>query len=364
MSIKMEKKIRIGITSEYMDKYNNFMVKGPGLKLLAQIPDVEYEILKAEELPEGLTEEEIVRRQMNYKITEAAIAGFDMIITMWSIWDQSAVLNNDRLLSIHRHGAGYEQVNIGDMTNLGILVCTNSVGVRRPVATATMAFLLALDTRMQLKIKMAREGDWINKRYNEGYGLRNKVLGLVGLGHIGREILKLASPFEMKHIAYDPYISKVQDALNVKLVDMDTLLKEADYLVLCCTLNDTTYHLISTEQLQKMKKTAFLINMSRGPVIDEPALIVALKSKAIRGAGIDVFEKEPTPVDNPLLHMENVIATPHCLGWTEESFMGIWDGIVTQIKSIIDGKMPDGVINKEVWDSPKFKRKLEKMQGR
>ena len=356
--------IRIGITSEYIDKHNRFMVKGPGLKLLDEIPGVSYEIMKPEVYPDGLSEEEIVNRQMNYKITKEAVNGFDMIITMWSVWDKEALAGNDRLLSIHRHGAGYEQVNIPDMTQGNVLVCNNSEGVRRPVATATMAMMLALDTRLCLKMKMAKEGDWINKRYNEGYGLRGKTLGLVGLGHIGREILKLAAPFEMKRIAYDPYLKEADPALDVSLVDFDALLSQADYLVICCTLNETTYRLIGKAQLEKMKSTAFLINMSRGPVIDEAALIQALQNNVIRGAGIDVYEHEPTPTDNPLLHMDNVIATPHCLGWTEESFMGIWDGIVAQVRALTEGRKPKGMINQEVWDKPEFQQKLTKMRER
>jgi phosphoglycerate dehydrogenase-like enzyme len=356
--------IKIGITSEYMDKHNRFMVKGPGLKLLDEIPGVEYEIMKPEVFPDGLSEEESVNRQMNYRIIKEAIEGFDMVITMWSIWDKSAVEGNTQLISIHRHGAGYEQVNIPDMTRANVLVCTNSAGVRRPVATATMALILALDTRMFLKVKMAREGDWINKRYNEGYGLKNKVLSIVGLGHIGKEILKLAAPFEMKRIAYDPYIKDVDESLDVNLVDFETVLKEADYLVICCTLNESTYHLFGTEQLRKMKNTSFLINMSRGSVVDEPALIDALKENVIRGAGIDVYEKEPTPIENPLLHMDNVIATPHCLGWTEESFKGIWNGIVEQVRALVDGKKPDGIVNEEVWNNLKFQEKLKNMRER
>ena len=357
-------RINIGITSEYMDKYDRFMVKGPGLKLLDDIPGVSYKIMEPEVFPEGLTEEELVNRQMNYKVTKEAISGFDIIITMWSLWDKTALEGNDQLLSIHRHGAGYEQVNIPDMTESNVLVCNNSDGIRRPVATAAMTMMLALDTRLQLKIKMAKEGDWINKRYNEGYGLKRKTLGMIGLGHIGREILALAAPFEMKRIAYDPYLKNADPALDVSLVDLDTLLAETDYLIICCTLNDSTYHMINAERLKKMKSTAFLINMSRGPVVDEAALIEALKNDVIRGAGIDVYEQEPTPTDNPLLHMDNVIATPHCLGWTEQSFMGIWDGIISQVRALAEGQKPTGMINPEVWDQPGFQEKLKRMRER
>jgi D-3-phosphoglycerate dehydrogenase len=125
-------------------------------------------------------------------------------------------------------------------------------------------------------------------------------------------------------------------------------------------LNDSTFHLISERQLALMKPTAFLINMARGPVVDEPQLIKALQNGVIRGAGVDVFEQEPTPIDNPLLDMENVIAEPHALGWTDESFMNIWRGILGQISAISAGEIPIGLVNRSTWDSLMFQTKLKR----
>jgi len=141
---------------------------------------------------------------------------------------------------------------------------------------------------------------------------------------------------------------------------MDTVLKESDFLNISCPLNDKTFHLIGEKELRKMKKTAFIINTARGPIIDEKALYKALTEGWIQGAGIDVFEQEPTPPDNPLLKLENVIPTPHSLGWTDEIFINIWNQIMRQISQVIRGEIPEGLVNKEVLNNPKFQAKMKR----
>jgi len=127
-------------------------------------------------------------------------------------------------------------------------------------------------------------------------------------------------------------------------------------------LNQETHHLIDEEKLQKMKQSSFLINIARGPIVDEIALIKALRKKWIQGAGIDVFEKEPIQPDNPLIKMKNVIITPHSLCWTDEFFSVMWRQIFLQISQIIEGNIPSGIVNKEVWGTIKFQEKLKRFK--
>jgi phosphoglycerate dehydrogenase-like enzyme len=141
---------------------------------------------------------------------------------------------------------------------------------------------------------------------------------------------------------------------------METLLRESDFVSLSCPLNEKTFHLIGEKELRAMKKTAFLINTSRGPVVDEGALIKALQEGWILGAAIDVFEKEPTPADNPLLKMDNVIVTPHAIGWTGEVWSGKWDENIAQILALLKGKKPESIVNRDVWETPHFQEKLKK----
>ncbi|MDQ2683917.1 MAG: dehydrogenase, partial [Chloroflexota bacterium] len=164
---------------------------------------------------------------------------------------------------------------------------------------------------------------------------------------------------------FDPYVTQEQaSAINVELVDLDTLLAEADYIVILCKLTDETHHLINTERLAKMKEGAFLINVARGPIVDEVALFTALRSGRIRGAGLDVFEQEPPDPSNPLFTLDNVIVAPHALGWTDETAWGIGSGVVDAILAVREGNVPKTLVNTEVVESPRFQEKLAALKSR
>jgi phosphoglycerate dehydrogenase-like enzyme len=144
---------------------------------------------------------------------------------------------------------------------------------------------------------------------------------------------------------------------------MDTVLAESDFLNISVPLSQKTHHMIGEKELRKMKKTAYLINTARGPIIDETALIRALQEGWIRGAGIDVFEQEPTPPDNPLLKLDNVIVAPHALGHTDELFMGIWAQKMRQVSQIMRGEVPEALVNREVLDKPELQSRLKKFRA-
>ncbi len=341
----MGRKVRIGLTRDLFDKDWKPLTPGPGLKLLDEMPQVEYEIFQ-EYLPEATLEQ---------------IKGFDMVITLKPRWTQQTLVGNNQLLSVHRSGVGYDVVNVPDLTSASVLLCVTPNAIRRPVATGIITFMLALSMRLLEKDKLTRQGRWADRTNFMGYGLTGKTLGSIGVGNIGHEMFLVVRPFGMKHIACDPYITQeTVDDVDVRLVDLDTLLAESDFLSISCPLSEETRHLIGEKELAKMKKTAFLINTARGPIVDEAALIKALQEGRIQGAGIDVFEQEPTPPENPLLKMDNVIVTPHSLGWLNETWMGKWDENLRQISQIIRGEIPESLVNREVWDKSEFQSKLER----
>ncbi|MFW6056227.1 MAG: NAD(P)-dependent oxidoreductase, partial [Chloroflexota bacterium] len=257
-------------------------------------------------------------------------------------------------------GVGYEMVDVPALTAAGVALCITRDAVRRPVASAILTFILALSTRLRLKDRLIREGRWAERARHHGIGLVGKTLGLIGVGNIGHEVFRLAAPLEMKHIAYDPFV-RPQDLsdVTVQMVDMDTVLRESDFMSICCPLNEQTHHLIGEAELRKMKPSSFLINMSRGPVVDESALIRALQKGWIQGAGLDVFEQEPIALDNPLLAMDNVILAPHSLAWLGQTFTGMWDDILGQMNDILHGDVPSGLVNADVLDSPAYQWKLK-----
>lgn len=197
------------------------------------------------------------------------------------------------------------------------------------------------------------------KRMNLGQGLNGKTVATIGLGNIGSEFFRLIAPFDCKRISFDPWKTQAEaDAIGVTLVDLDTLISTADVVIVLATLTPETHHMINASKLGLMKSNALLINISRGPIIDEAALIKVLENGAIAGAALDVFETEPPSKDNPLLRLENVIATPHNIGWTDELALGMGRSAFTAIKNISEGKIPQFVVNKDVLETEQFKKKL------
>ncbi|MBM4449025.1 MAG: dehydrogenase [Chloroflexi bacterium] len=342
----MGRKARVGFTKDYYDKDGNFILDCPGFRSLQKVPGIEREVF-AEMLPE------VAPRQ---------IENYDIVVTRtFSRWTKNSFVGNDRVLSLHRNGVGYDRIDVPALTEAGVLLCITPAAVRRPVAVAIITFLLALSTRLLLKHQLTREGKWGEVSKHHGYGLVGRTLGSLGVGNIGHEMFKLAKPFGMRHIAYDPYLKqKDVDEVGVKLVDMDTVLSESDFLNISCPLNEKTRHLVGEKELKKMKPTAFLINTARGPIIDEAVLLRALRERWIQGAALDVFEQEPTPPDNPLFKLDNVIVTAHAMAFTDEFLNAVWEIIAKQITQLMHGEKPDGIVNREVWDQPKFQSRLKR----
>ena len=344
----MGRKAIIGITKDLFDDQGKLIFPGFDDRYKQKIAGCDWRAL-----PE-FTEE----------VTPNQIIGFDFVISSsLPKWAPATFVDSHHLLSLHRTGIGYNNVDVVSATRDGVLLCITPEAVKRPVAMAILAFLFSLSTRLLDKDRITREGHWTQRGKYHGIGLTGKTLGTVGVGNIGHEMFKLAEPFGMRHISCDPYVKKNSIAdIGVVLVDIDTVLTESDFLIICCPLNQETHHLIDEEKLQKMKQSSFLINVARGPIVDENALIKALKKKWIQGAGIDVFEKEPIQPDNPLIKMKNVIITPHSLCWTDEFFSVMWRQIFLQISQIIEGNIPSGIVNKEVWGTAEFQEKLKRFK--
>jgi phosphoglycerate dehydrogenase-like enzyme len=200
-----------------------------------------------------------------------------------------------------------------------------------------------------IKDRLVREGRWQERLNHFGTGLSGRVLGSIGVGNIGSEVFRLAAPFGMKHIACDPYVTQESvRPLGVTLVDMDTLFREADFITVNCPLTAETRKLVGARQFALMKPTAFFINTARGPIVDEKALHETLVNRRIAGAGIDVFEVEPTPPDNPLLKLDNIVVTPHHICLTDECINTIAASVFHACRELAHGRVPKNVVNQQV----------------
>jgi D-3-phosphoglycerate dehydrogenase len=230
-------------------------------------------------------------------------------------------------------------------------VLTNTpLAIRRPVAVATLTLLFALAGRLFAKDRITRAGRWTERNELMGTGLIGRTLGIVGGGGIGQELLRVSAPFGLRRLVADPYASRdALAALDATVVPIGQLLRESDFVVIACLLNDETRHLIGAAQFAQMKPTAIFINVARGPIVDEPALIEALRGRRIAAAGLDVFEQEPVDPQNPLLRMDNVIVTPHALCWTDECFHAIASAGLQSIVDFSLGRRPVHIVNPQAW---------------
>jgi D-3-phosphoglycerate dehydrogenase len=229
-----------------------------------------------------------------------------------------------------------------------------------------MTFMLALTGKLLAKDRITRQGPegWGRRSDYMGVGLVGRTFGSLGIGNIGAEAFRLAKPFDMKFIAHDPYADPaVARDLGVRLVGLEELFRESDVLSVNCPLNEETRHIVNAERLALMKPTAYLINTARGPVVDEAALTRALQEGRIAGAGLDVLEQEPSPAENPLYRLDNVILTPHALCWTDQCFAGIGAADVKAVFDVMHGRVPTGIVNREIVDQPEWRAKLERYQA-
>ena len=295
------------------------------------------------------------------------VADFDALILLAPRFGRESIHPNGRLSVVARFGVGYDTVDVPACTAAGIPLCITPDGVRRPVAVSIVALMLALTGKMLIKDKLTRSGpEAFAKRVDHmGVGLVGRTLGSIGIGNIGAELFRLAKPFDMKFIAHDPFADKAVAAeLGIELVGMEDLFRRADVLCVNCPLTKETTGLVNAERLALMKPTAFLINTARGPIVDQKALTKVLQERRIAGAGLDVLEKEPPEPDDPILKLDNTILTPHALCWTDQCFAGNGAADVKAVLDIQHGRLPRGIVNREVVEQAKFKSRLEAYRAR
>lgn len=253
-------------------------------------------------------------------------------------------------------GIGYDHVDLDAATEHGICVSNTPEYCKEEVSEQAMALLLSCVRKIVISVIGVRAGDWdslvdsrLHAKLVPMLRLREHILGIVGLGRIGRALVPKAKGFGMKIISYDPYLDPdVALKMNVKLVGFEHLLEESDFISLHVPLTSETSRMFGLEQFKRMKPSAFLINTSRGGVIDEKALYTALIQGYIAGAGLDVTDPEPPDLDNPLLQLENVIISPHLAYYSEQSMFEVLKQSEEEVFRVLGGEWPRNLVNTEV----------------
>ena len=292
------------------------------------------------------------------------LEGFDALILLAPRFTRASIPGDGRLGIVARFGVGYDTVDVDACTQAGIALTITPAGVRRPVAVAILTLMLALAGRLLVKDRLTRLGPagYAQRSAHMGVGLVGRTLASVGLGNIGAEMFRLARPLDMRFLACDPYADPARaEALGVKLVDLETVFREGDFVTINCPLTPETRHLVDARRLSLMKPTAFLINTARGPIVDQTALVEALTSGRIAGAGLDVQEKEPPDADDPLLSLDNVVLSPHALCWTDQCFAGNGAAAIRSVRDVKEGRIPEGLLNRPVLDNPLWRERLSRM---
>jgi len=254
-----------------------------------------------------------------------------------------------RCRAILRTGSGTDNVPIEEASRRGIMVANTPTAFSDGVSDHVIALLFALIRRVAVLDRTVRAGRWEQARLQPVGSLQGRTLGLIGFGHVARMVTQKLSGFNMTVLVHDPYVTAEALASHrVSQVELTHLLPQADFVSLHCPLTPATRHLIGESQLRLMKPTAILLNTSRGAVIDELALIRALREGWIAAAGLDVLENEPPSPNNPLLSMENVVLTPHVAGYSADGVTLRWHASLETIRALACNQPPPSWVNRTV----------------
>ncbi|MGE0718015.1 MAG: hydroxyacid dehydrogenase [Alphaproteobacteria bacterium] len=277
--------------------------------------------------------------------------------------DAALLARCPQLLAISSTGAGFDMVDVAACTRAGVAVCNQSGSNKEAVAEHALGLMLALAKNIGATDRALRREANLERFAYTGRELAGRTVGIVGIGQIGTRTAALCGGLlGMRVLAFDPYLSEAEIAARgAQKVPLDVLLSEADFVSVHCPRNDETFGMFGADQFRRMKPTAYFVNTARGGIHDEAALADALTERRIAGAGIDVFLHEPPPPDHPLLAFENVIATPHIAGITEEALRNMAVAAAEQWIALFAGRVPPRIVNPEVW--PHYARRFESLLG-
>jgi D-3-phosphoglycerate dehydrogenase len=316
-------------------------------------------LLDYDETPPDWVEGELAAHDITwlasqYDTPEAALgaactADVVMVQSVRPLLNQAVIQQLERCRGIVRLGVGYDSVDVATATQRGIPVCNIPTYCSEDVADHALALLMDVVKHISWHDRLIRSEGWARTSLPTPHRVKGRTLGFIGFGHIARALAEKVSGFGMILLASDPYLDAETVArYGVQKAPLDDLLQRADFISIHPPLTDDTYHLLSTREFNLMKEGVCIVNTSRGPVIDEVALIEALRDGKVAGAGLDVFEEEPLPLDSLLREFDNVVFTPHIASSTEESRADLFRAACDLAIDIVNGIWPQTVVNPEV----------------
>ena len=270
----------------------------------------------------------------------------DGLINQYALLTRRVFENLPKCKVVARYGVGVDSIDLRAATDLGIIIANVPDYCIDEVASHAVAMMLTLTRKTAFFDRKVKSSQWDFRQGTPIHRIQGKTLGLIGCGKIGFEVAKQISAFGVKVMAFDPYIQRTGE--KIELTDLETVLRKSDFISIHCPLNDSTQHLIGEQEFKKMERKPLLINTSRGPIVNEKALIQALEEGRISGAGLDVLETEPPDSKNPMLKMENVIFSPHVGFYSEESISELKRRTARNVSDVLRGRWPGSVVNQGV----------------
>ncbi|MBR6901962.1 MAG: D-glycerate dehydrogenase [Synergistaceae bacterium] len=292
----------------------------------------------------------VPEKSLTYDEAVKIIADYDAYMTLANKGDKNLLDKAVKLKVIANFGVGYDNIDWKYATEKGIAVVNTPTQVSDATAEHTVALIVDTMRGVARFDREVRKGIWDAPLFpDRNTAISGSVLGIVGFGRIGKLVCKKAQGLGMSVIYYDMFRAKpeVEKEFGVVYKELDDVVKEADCITLHVPYVPENHHLFNAERIAKMKKTAYLVNCSRGPIVDEHALADALKNNVIKGAGLDVFESEPHPIPE-LLTLENVVLTPHAASGTMKARIGMLKEAVSGMAAVLNGEVPYNVVNPEV----------------
>ncbi len=339
----------VALTGDFYDSVGRPRYRDLGLSLLKPHAHITHKVF-AEHRPEIAAEQ---------------LAGAQGVIVLTPKVTAASVASADDLLVIARFGVGYDAVDVAACTAADVLVTITTGAVDRSVAEAVVGWMIALTHHVRVKDRLVRAGQWDQRSQYMGCELRDRTLGLVGLGGIARAVVRLLAPFGLRQVlAFDPFVPpSVAAELGVKLVELDDLMTRSDFVSVHCPLNDQTRGLLDARRLALLPPTSYLINTARGGIVDEDALFAALSTGRLAGAALDCFAQEPVTQPHRFGELDNVLLAPHSIAWTDELFRDIGEAACQTMVDLSAGRRPRGAVNPKVFDQPGFLAKWRRLVG-
>lgn len=312
-------------------------------KFKAVVTDHEFEDLSIENrILKTIDAEVIDLHSKDPKVIIKNCKDADAMMVLYAPINSDVLAELDNCKIIVRYGVGYDNVDIDAATKCGIFVANVRNYGNHEVSTQAFSLLLACARRIVQLNNNVKSGRWTFADQKPIFRLwENQTAGLLGYGKIAQHMAKKCQAFGLKLIAYDPYVTAdVMEKDGVRKVELDELLEQSDYVSVHAPLNESTFHILSDDQFELMKDTAYVINTARGSLIDEQALCQAVKAGKIAGAGLDVVEKEPLDSTSPLLELANIVITPHAAYYSEEAMVILRESVSNQVVEVLKDKRP------------------------